>query len=239
MGGRTKQKYDYTVTHIVTQHDSLRKNAKCVRVEWVDRCLYAMRRCDERISIVRVPRTRSVTYNTHTMVQFTGIPPALKHTLKEQLNALDIKCADSEHMQGVTHLVSGSLATSEKFLCAMVSGIPIIKPNITCTDLDSLMWTEDDADDNDKKIVRAVMYWRGVIRRTHRLPFSGWRVRLLCTKARIGSYQRVLVCGGAEIVDEKWTHCFKSKDYDGEDVKGVRTTDYIFSYLFSHTSKEK
>lgn len=241
MGGRIKDKYDYTVTHFVTEHEKLRKNAKCVSKEWIDKCLYLMKKCEERICILRLPTRQTVSYNMEKeiVVQFTGLPPDLKAKLKMKLDALNIKYMENEQMKGVTHLISANLATSEKFLCAMVSGIPIIKPDVADNDLSSLMWTEEDADEKDKKIVRAVKYWRGLIRKSHRLPFSGWRVKLFCVKSRLGSYRRVLECGGAEIVETQWTHSFKSKDYKEiiDRDAHVRTTDHIFSYLFSRIQK--
>ncbi|EPR78683.1 hypothetical protein SLOPH_1837, partial [Spraguea lophii 42_110] len=227
----------------------------------------------------------------------------------------------------VTHLIMGKISTSEKFLCALVSGAWILKTSVI-DDINNYWmheWRESDVDGGDKKIVSAIRRWRerinGVVDNGNnsiinilnkdknnnqcddnndiedkdnecdgienknnndnecdnignnnninnndkdnninsininkninniksniningiynvksnykRRPFYGWKCKLILNNNKYNSYYKLLRVGGAEIVDEEYTHCFVSKEYTGKMEKRMVHVDYILHYLF-------
>lgn len=261
LGALVKTSPDAGCTHLIIRdkreyRKSRQTPYKIVLSEWVDQCLYTLRHVKEdkyllrkesislferKMEDVPVKKVRCILPRT-VLFQFTGLPLFLRNKVIARLEELNVGYSNADRYEGCTHLVMGTVSTSEKFLSCLCSGGWILRPdfvddfdNSPCFDFSRYEWTVDENTlEKDRKIVSAVRRWRERVEITGRQAFHKWIVRLCCDEQRRESYARVIESGGGRVTaDDSYTHCFVSKSYDGDVPEGKKySTDYIFSHLF-------
>lgn len=261
LGAVVKTAVDMNCTHlIIKDKKEYRKNKqtsyKVVLSEWIDQCLYVLKHVREDKYLVRTRGlnllgrwvedmpTKRVTCIVPRAVlfQFTSLPPFLKKKAVEKLERLNIRYSDTNKYESCTHLIMGTVNTSEKFLCCLCNGGWILRPdfidkfdNTPNFDFSRYEWTvSEDTLEKDRKIISAIRRWRERVEESGRPAFHKWVVKLYCEDQKRDSYSRVIENGGGRMAtDDHHTHCFVSRTYKGEvNAEKKYSTDYIFSYLF-------
>ncbi|TBU12069.1 putative BRCT domain-containing cell cycle checkpoint protein [Hamiltosporidium tvaerminnensis] len=262
MGGRIKSRIDSSCTHFIVKNkkefkkDSFRPY-KVISFDWIDQCLYSLRFIKEDRYLVSRPtlnvfkllkereNIKNVIYietKKNKIFQFTGLAFYLKEKAIKMLNDFNIDYIDGDRYEKCTHLIMGSVSTSEKFLSCLAQGGWILKPNFIddydnseSFNFEKYEWSLDENfDENDKKIIASVKKWREKVLYEGKPAFYKWKVKLYCDDPKKESYIRVLQNGGATMTEaDDYTHCFVDKKYTGK-IKEHKyfSTDYIFSYLF-------
>ena len=136
----------------------------------------------------------------------------------------------------------GSLNSSEKLFCSIVSGCWILKPdfiedfeNEINFDYGKYEWcVNEKMSSKDKKIVESIRKWRVRIQNEHISPFSRWNVKIYSVPNKFENFKNLIICGGGSLNDSiPYTHVFADKEYKGEIAEEKHLiTDSIFSYLF-------
>lgn len=215
--------------------------------DWVDQCLILLKHVKEgRFSTNRptlsLRKRLSLKKQEEMVFQFTGLPSLFKDEAIRKFRSFGIKFVDSDKFEGCTHLIMGSLSSSEKFFCSLVSGCWILTPdfiqdfeNQANFDFEKYEWTSsDDMTQRDKKTVDSIRKWRTRIQDTRRKPFHRWNAKFYCPEYKLDNYKNLILAGGGSMDDSRpYTHIFVDKNYGGEikEDKSV-SADSIFSYLF-------
>ncbi|KAF7683781.1 SMC5-SMC6 complex localization factor protein 1 [Astathelohania contejeani] len=266
MGGIIKNRVDSTCSYLIIKSRCEYKSYsfkpyKVVEFEWIDQCLYSMRRLKEDKYLVKQPslnlfskckvvpnaKVEYKKYSTKDAVfQFTGLPSLLKEEAIEIMDTNNIKYEDCDYFKECTHLIMGTVTTSEKFLSVLSNGGWILRPDVIQIlrdikpedlpnyNFEKYEWKVDDnLDSCDEKVVQSIRKWRERININGRPAFYKWIVKLDLENSKKESYKRVLTNGGAKVIEEgEFTHRFVPKKKDLNLPKRVYTTDFIFSYLF-------
>lgn len=256
MGARVKPKLDVYCNYFVVKSKSEAKKSikqKVLTFDWVDQCLYALKivRDDKYVAqkpaanLLTSKRNIQVTYLSdpkEMVFQFTGLPTHFKTKAIELCEKYQLRYFDCETYEKCTHLVMGRINTSEKFLSALANGAWVLRPdfvdnfdNSSSFNFEKYEWVVDESVSSaDAKIIDAVARWRKHVMETEKPAFYKWVVKLYCEDAKMQSYKRVLVNGGARITEgNDFNQCFVSRNYkDPVPEKNVKTTDSIFGYLF-------
>lgn len=248
LGAILKPNIDMRTTHYITC-DSKNDNKQYLAVlpEWVDQCLITFKMADTRRfssngSVLSLKRRVLTQRNKNIKVQFTSLPEFLKEKAMSKLKECGIESVDSTAYEGCTHLIMGQLSISEKFLCTLVSGGWILKPEfIEHISLDSIQncskfeWNcTSDTNHKDRKVIASVAKWRKQIERTGLKPFKRWRVKLYANESKLRTLSALIEAGGGVVTSENdSTHVFVDKGYTGEiKEKKSYSIDKLFAYLF-------
>ena len=186
----------------------------------------------------------------------SGVTNSARSALKYRILKLGASLSKTADLWDplATHLLCTRPSGSEKFFAAMASGTPILK----CTYIEESykekrFLEEKDFDIGEAdaeteveiKLVRAMKAWREQVTSTTKKAFDGWRVIVLMNDAsKAASVERVLIAGGAEIVEAFPTHIL----YTGNDnkdkaelIKGTNTllknADYFSEHLLKGPSQ--
>lgn len=264
LGATVKNKIDMRATHFITRKarsqtaahpqstSKQRESYISVLPEWVDHCLATLKipnaaRFSVNGPMLALRRRAQTQRNGNIKVQFTGLPNFLKETAITKFQKHGIEYLDSPAYNECTHLIMGQPSISEKFLCTLVSGGWILRPDFidhiddcTLTGCENYEWVcTPEILEKDKKPVRSIRKWREQINQTGKRPFNRWVVKIYATKAKLRTYTMLIEAGGGKITqDDNHTHVFVDKDY-GEEVKEIKvhSTDEIFAYLFKRGSE--
>ncbi|ADM11125.1 Rad4-like protein [Encephalitozoon intestinalis ATCC 50506] len=261
LGAIVKEEVDASCTHLIIRDrkeytGNRHTPYKVVLLSWVDQCLHRMRYVNEdkyRIGIEpsnlfienkkdEMSRKTGIFASRFMLFQFTGLSPILKSKAIERFEKLRVRYSDGDRYEKCTHLIMGSVCTSEKFLSCLCNGGWILRPdfidnfdNSANFDFGKYEWTADEnTPEKERKIVASIKKWRERVASKGKPAFHRWIVRLYCDEQKRESYARVIVNGGGTITEgNEYTHCFVSKNYKGEvSAEKKYSTDYIFSHLF-------
>ncbi|KAM0688040.1 SMC5-SMC6 complex localization factor protein 1 [Conglomerata obtusa] len=264
MGGLVKNNIASGVTHVIVKNKKEYKmcdkmvSYKVVLFDWIDQCLYNGKIMKEDKYIIKKPAlnlykekpiksvisqkvVKYLNEEKEIIFQFTGLATILKNKAIDVLKKYNIKYIDSDKFENCTHLIMGTLNTSEKFMCALSRGLWILIPDfINHFDgsknfsYSNFEWTNENIlDKNELKMVEAIQKWRKKIFETGKFAFSGWKVKFYCEESKKQSLNLLIECGGGSItVGSEATHVFVSKKYFKE-VKEEKyfSINYIYSYL--------
>jgi hypothetical protein len=262
LGAVVKTQRDLSCTHLIIKDrrefsSSKQVPYKIVSSEWIDQCLYTLKHIREDKYIARTgalnlfSRSKEARMNAkvsyvvprETLFQFTGLPTFLRNKAMAKFDELKIKYSNAEKYEGCTHLIMGSVNTSEKFLSSLCNGRWILRPDFIDAfdgssgfDFGKYEWhVAESTLEKDRRIVESIRRWRERVEISGRPAFHKWVVKLCCDDAKRESYERVISSGGGRITHEgDYTHCFIARSYRGDVPSGGQySTDYIFSHLFS------
>lgn len=271
LGSTVKTRLDARATHYITQNHNLdciatfHKNYtvssqkskdklnedgfpfKIVTPEWIDQCLTALKNLKEsRYSpgrpILSLKKRNSIKKERETLFQFTGLPAFFKNEAIAKLESFEIKFTESDKFENCTHLVMGSLNSSEKLFCAIVSGCWILKPdfiqdfqNEQNFDFEKYEWRSNETmSSKEKKIVNSIRKWRVKVQNEQIRPFSRWNVKIYASPNKLENFKNLIICGGGLLNEQlPYTHVFVDREYKGEVLEEKHlVADSIFSYLF-------
>lgn len=216
--------------------------------EWIDQCLSLLKHVKEgrfgaNRPTLNLKRRLSLKKQEEPVFQFTGLPPLFKDEAIKKLKDFGIKFIDSDKFdKSCTHLIMGTINSSEKFFCSLVNGCWILKPNFIDDfenqanfEYESYEWVSmDDMTPKEKKAIESIKKWRIKIQESKRKAFYKWNVKIYCTEAKMENYKNLILAGDGTMDDTKpYTHVFVDKSYK-EKVNNEKavSTDSIFSYLF-------
>ncbi|KAM0674781.1 DNA topoisomerase 2-binding protein 1 [Gurleya vavrai] len=265
MGGIVKNFIEEGVTHVIVKNKKEYKMNnkdvpyKVVLYDWIDQCLFNCKLMKEDKYLVKKPvlnlfkikcKEKSikevVSYSNNekeTVFQFTGLASSLKNKAIEKLDSLNVKYYDGDKLNKCTHLIMGTINTSEKFMCALSQGLWILIPDVIdkydgTANFNFLLfeWKIDDlVDKNEIKIISAVEKWRKRVSETGKYAFDGWKVKFYCEENKKNSLNLLITSGGGFITEENdATHVFVSKKF----FNSVQEEKYYsINYIYSHLLK--
>ncbi|UYI28325.1 BRCT domain-containing protein [Encephalitozoon cuniculi] len=261
LGAIVKEDVDVSCTHLIVKdrseyRENRRTPYKVVLLPWIDQCLHLLKHVKEdKYSIgVEIPgfflesrqnrgiKRAGAPVPRSMLFQFTGLSMSLKKKAIEKLEKLNLKYSDADRYEKCTHLIMGTVCTSEKLLSCLCNGGWVLRPDLIDRldstpnfDFSEYEWTVDEnTPEKERKIVASIRKWRERVAATGKPAFHRWIVRLYCDDQKRKSYIRVIESGGGMVTEgDEYTHCFVSKTYKGEVPTEKRySTDYIFSHLF-------
>lgn len=259
LGAIVKEDIDASCTHLIVRdgreyREGRRVPCKVMLYSWVDQCLHLLRRVSEDKYTIGIETTnffienrgsgvsKKIKASKSMMFQFTGLSLPLKKKAIEKLENLNIRYSDTDRYEKCTHLIMGTVCTSEKFLSCLCNGGWILRPdfidkfdNTLDFNFGEYEWVVDEnVSEKERRIVASIRKWRERVASDGKPAFHRWIVRLYCEDQKKESYVRVIENGGGRVTEgSEYTHCFVSKTYKEEvPVEKKYSTDYIFSHLF-------
>ena len=180
---------------------------------------------------------------TKIILQITGIEKEYEKKIIQYCTKHDITLIKSKtYNNKCTHLIMGTLVTTEKFFCALVNGCWILRPEIfdelennLTIDIqnesicEKYEWNTENClltKKKDLKIINSIKIWRIKIHNNKIKPFQAWKVKLCINKRDLPLYTTIIVNGGGTVVTTDYTHMFVDTN-----VNKVYPINYIFNYL--------
>ncbi|KAM0680077.1 DNA topoisomerase 2-binding protein 1 [Glugoides intestinalis] len=251
LGSIVKATPDSRCTHYFTKktHSSKERGSSftVISPEWIDQCLSTLKHVKEDRYTMNKPslslsRKLSLKKEVEMLFQFTGLPAFLKENAIQKFNKYGIKFVDSDKFEKCTHLIMGTINSSEKFFCSLVSGSWVLTPefiedfaNQSNFEFEKYEWRyKDGMNEKEKRMIESVKEWRKRIQDVGKRPFDGWNVKIYSSESKLENYRSLISAGGGSMIDSKpYTHIFADKAYTGDTVeKKIMSSDSIFSYLF-------
>jgi len=221
---------------------------KVVTPEWIDQCLITLKHVKEnkflvgRLGLSLKRRSDAITEEKEMVFQFTSIPSYFKDEAIKKFVKHKIKFVDSEKFENCTHLLAGSINSSEKLFSSIVSGCWILRPdfiqdfeNQPNFEFERYEWTSQPGmSSKDTKIAEAIRKWRERLQNGGNKPFHKWNVKIYCAEDKKENYTNLIVNGGGSMDEScEYTHVFVDKGYKQlVPEKNAKNSNYIFSYIF-------
>lgn len=215
--------------------------------DWIDQCLSTLSRTRERMflsnrPILNLRKRVNSRENEDVVFQFTGLPSYFKDEAIRKFREYNIRFIDSDRFESCTHIIMGSLSSSEKFFSGLVSGCWILRPdfiqdfeNQPNFDFEKYEWVPTaEMSQKDKRIAGSIRRWRTQIQEGGRRPFQRWNVKIYCPESKKETYMRLIENGGGTMNNKRaYTHVFVDKGYKSSvEEPNAASVDSIFAYLF-------
>lgn len=215
--------------------------------DWIDQCLCTLNRVkegrfDKDRPVLSLRRRESSRKSKEVVFQFTGLPGYFRDEAIRKFREYNIKFIDSDRFENCTHLIMGSLNSSEKFFSGLVSGCWILRPdfiqdfeNQPNFDFEKYEWTPTaEMSQKDTRIVESIRKWRIRVQEGEKRPFQRWNVKIYCPENKKDNYTRLIENGGGSMDNLRaHTHVFVDRGYRSSvGEENAASVDSIFAYLF-------
>lgn len=214
--------------------------------DWIDQCLCTMGRIKEgrflsNQPILNLKRRLSSKKSEEMVFQFTGLPEYFKDEAIRKFREYNIKFIDSDRFEGCTHLIMGSINSSEKLFSSLVGGCWILRPDFVQDfenqpnfDFEKYEWVPTaEMSQKDRRIAGSIRKWRVQIQEGRKKPFQRWNVKIYCSDGKKENYMRLIESGGGSMDDSRsYTHVFFDRGCQSSvEEKNATSIGSIFGYL--------
>ncbi|EDQ31275.1 Dolichyl-phosphate-mannose--protein O-mannosyl transferase [Enterocytozoon bieneusi H348] len=252
LGGLIQENIDMRTTHVITNNSKLESiQYKIITEEWLNECIVHMKKIDESKFKPLANMFKKSINTTKIILQITGIEKEYEKKIIQYCTKHDITLIKSKtYNNKCTHLIMGTLVTTEKFFCALVNGCWILRPEIfdelennLTIDIqnesicEKYEWNTENClltKKKDLKIINSIKIWRIKIHNNKIKPFQAWKVKLCINKRDLPLYTTIIVNGGGTVVTTDYTHMFVDTNVNknnSTDPTKVYPINYIFNYL--------
>lgn len=168
---------------------------KVVSTDWVDQCLIIMKHAKEGRHLsykVFTKKIKDDASGTPELFQFTCLLTFFREEAVLKFRQYDIKHSNSDKFEECTHLIMGVVNSSQKFLCSLVSGCWILRPDFIQAfenqpnfEYERYEWVSTESmNEKDRKSSDSCRKWRKIIQGGGKKPFYKWNVKIYSTEEK-------------------------------------------------------